>query len=304
MTTYRTIWRRSGTALTSATEGPGGSAPSEAERAIGELRGIGHRLPNPHLLINPFLRREAVLSSRIEGTRTNVRQLLVYEAAPEDSTDRADAQEVLNYVEALEYGIKRLDTLPVSLRLLREVHERLLRDVRGQEERPGEFRTIPNHIGRETDSIYTARFVPPPPSELVAALDAFERFTASPYPLPFLVKLALVHYQFETIHPFRDGNGRVGRLLIILLLRQEGILPTPLLYLSAYFERYRDTYIDHLYAVSREGAWREWIRFFLRGIAEQAQDAIIRSQGLLDLQQTYRQRLQGARIDVPPAGDG
>jgi Fic family protein len=260
-----------------------------AERALGELKGVGQRLPNPHLLINPFLRREAVLSSRIEGTTTGLQQLLLFETAPSDEPGDSDVREVANYVAALELGFSLLEKLPVSLRLIREVHERLMQDVRGQEQRPGEFRHIPNLIGHRGAIPDTARFVPPPVKEMHAALHDLERYIGERRDdLPFLIQLALVHYQFEVIHPFMDGNGRVGRLLIALQLRERAYLPQPLLYLSAYFEYHRDAYRDHLLAVSRSGTWTEWIDFFLQGVAEQSTDTVQRSYQLLDLLQRYQ----------------
>ena len=262
---------------------------ADAERALGELKGVGQRLPNPHLLINPFLRREAVLSSRIEGTTTGLQQLLLFETAPSDEPGDSDVREVANYVAALELGFSLLEKLPVSLCLIREVHERLMQDVRGQEQRPGEFRHIPNLIGHRGATPDTARFVPPPVKEMHAALHDLERYIGERRDdLPFLIQLALVHYQFEVIHPFMDGNGRVGRLLIALQLRERAYLPQPLLYLSAYFEYHRDAYRDHLLAVSRSGTWTEWIDFFLQGVAEQSTDTVQRSYQLLDLLQRYQ----------------
>jgi Fic family protein len=237
---------------------------ADAERALGELKGVGQRLPNPRLLINPFLRREAVLSSRIEGTTTGLQQLLLFETAPSDEPGDADVREVANYVAALELGFSLLERLPVSLRLIRQIHERLMEGVRGQEQRPGEFRHIPNLIGHRGATPDTARFVPPPVKEMHEALHDLERYIGEHRDdLPFLIQLALVHYQFEVIHPFMDGNGRVGRLLIALQLRERAYLPQPLLYLSAYFEYHRDAYRDHLLAVSRSGTWTQWIDFFL-----------------------------------------
>src|SRR5829696_1253940 len=262
---------------------------ADAERALGELKGVGQRLPNPHLLINPFLRREAVLSSRIEGTTTGLQQLLLFETAPSDEPGDSDVREVANYVAALELGFSLLEKLPVSLRLIREVHERLMQDVRGQEQRPGEFRHVPNLIGHRGATPDTARFVPPPVKEMHAALHDLERYIGERRDdLPFLIQLALVHYQFEVIHPFMDGNGRVGRLLTALQLRERAYLPQPLLYLSAYFEYHRDAYRDHLLAVSRSGTWTEWIDFFLQGVAEQSTDTVQRSYQLLDLLQRYQ----------------
>ena len=261
---------------------------ADAERALGELRGLGRRgLPNPHLLIRPFLRQEAVLSSRIEGTRADLEQLLLFEISPDDEPEQRDVREVANYVAALELGFARLETLPVSLRLIREVHARLMEGVRGQERRPGEFRHVQNLIGAPGDTAATARYAPPPVQEMHDALSRLERFWGDRRDdLPFLIRLALFHYQFEAIHPFMDGNGRVGRLLIALQLQE--ILPQPLLYLSGYFERNRDAYLDRLMAVSRAGSWLPWIDFFLQGIVEQAHEATRRSHELLDLLVVYQ----------------
>jgi len=262
---------------------------AEAERAIGELRGVGRRgLPNPHLLINSFIRQEAVLSSRIEGTTANLQQLLEFEAASRDEPDPPDVHEVANYVAALELGLSLLDRMPVSLRLIRAVHERLMEDVRDQEQRPGEFRHVPTLIGHRGATPETARFVPPPVREMLAALHDLERYFGERRDdLPFLIQLALVHYQFEAIHPFMDGNGRVGRLLIALQLQD--LLPQPLLYLSGYFEQHRGAYLALLRDVSRSGAWLAWIDFFLQGIAEQATATTTRSNLLLDLMAVYQQ---------------
>ncbi len=262
---------------------------ADAERALGELKGVGLQLPSPHLLINPFLRREAVLSSRIEGTTAGLQQLLLFESAPSGEPEESDVREVANYVAALELGFLLLKKLPISLRLIRQVHERLMESVRGQEQRPGEFRRIPNLIGHRGATPETARFVPPPVKEMHEALSDLERFIGERRSnLPFLIQLALVHYQFEAIHPFMDGNGRLGRLLIALQLREREYLPQPLLYLSAYFERHSDTYRSHLRNVSRYGAWNEWIDFFLNGVAEQANDTALRSYQLLALLDRYQ----------------
>ena len=266
---------------------------SEADRALGELKGVGRMLPNPGLLIGPFLRREAVSSSRIEGTVTDLGQLLMFETDPEENDQTADRVEVFNYVEALEFGLNRLKSLPVSQRLMREIHGRLMRGVRGEDKTPGEFRTRQNMIGRQGQQLREARFVPPPPPEMRVALDELERYIGGRVStLPTLVDLALIHYQFETIHPFLDGNGRLGRLLISLLLCERGCLTQPLLYLSAYLENNKDAYIDHLLEVSRSGAWIGWIEFFLDGVAIQAKEAVARCNELLDLRNLYRGRLQ------------
>jgi Fic family protein len=268
---------------------------SEADQALGQLAGVGRMLSNPHLLIRPFLRKEAVLSSQIEGTVARLEDLLLYEANPSQEQEVPDVREVANYVAALEYGLDRLQTLPVCLRLLREMHERLMQNVRGEDRRPGEFRQCQNLIGRQGQSPVEARFVPPPVTEMQTCVSELERFLGNPPSLPVLIQLALIHYQFEAIHPFMDGNGRTGRLLISLLLCERACLPKPLLSLSAYFERHRDAYMDHMLRVSQQGQWEEWLCFFLRGVAEQARDAVQRSQRLLDLWRDYRQKMQTAR---------
>lgn len=268
---------------------------SAADRALSELAGVTRTLPNPHLLIRPFMGREAVLSSRIEGTQASLSDLFYFEASNKPPSEFSDVLEVRNYVRALEHGLKRLDELPVCLRLLKEMHAELMRGVRGDHLTPGEFRTSQNWIGPEGCTLNEAKFVPPPPEDLAEALGELEKFWHAPSPLPLVVRLALVHYQFEAIHPFLDGNGRIGRSLLILLLCAEKVLPQPMLYLSAYFERNRQEYYRLLLAVSREGCWQEWVRFFLRGVAEQARDAINRSEKLLALWQAYRGKLQSAR---------
>lgn len=271
---------------------------SRADRALGELAGLGRSLPNPHLLVRPFVRREAVLSSRIEGTRASLSDLYAYETEqPALFDDAPDVQEVHNYVLALEYGLERLATLPVSLRLIRELHERLMEGTRGEKLTPGEFRRSPNWIGAPGSTLQTATYVPPPPEEMGEALSALETYLHTPSEMPPLVRLGLVHYQFEAIHPFLDGNGRVGRLLMSLLLCGWGLLPQPLLYLSAYFEANRRAYYDGLLAVSQHGAWDAWLVYFLRGVETQAYEAVIRLKRLHDLREQWRdtfQKVQGA----------
>ncbi|HEX8217619.1 MAG TPA: Fic family protein [Chloroflexia bacterium] len=277
-------------------------ALSDADRAIGELAGLGRNVPNPQLLVRPFIRREAVLSSRIEGTQTGIAELYAYEAGQpplpglEARAPEEDAREVLNYVEALEYGLERRNTLPISLRFIKELHYRLLRGVRGERSYPGEFRATQNWIGGAT--LNSAVFVPPPPAEMHELLDNLEKYIHLPDDYPPLVRLAIIHQQFESIHPFVDGNGRTGRLLISLLLVHWNLLPVPLLYLSEFFERNRQTYYDLLRAVSEEGAWREWILFFLQGVAEQARDAVERAKRLQDLQVEWHRRLREARVSA------
>jgi Fic family protein len=266
--------------------------------ALGELRAAIPSLPNPDLITKPFLRREAVLSSRIEGTYTELEQLCLFEVDSgkqrRDNLSEADqdAREVLNYVEALEYGLAQLDGLPICNRLMKSMHARLLDGVRGTDNRPGEFRNVQNLIGRDRD-FRKARFVPPPAVAVEKCMRDLETYINNPDDsFPVLVRIALVHYQLEAIHPFRDGNGRVGRLLISLLLAAYGILPQPLLYLSAYFERNRDRYVEHLWQVSRRGAWNEWVLFFLEGVKTEAEDASRRARRLLDLQDKYRAAAQ------------
>lgn len=274
---------------------------SAADRAVAELSGIGRTLPNPHLLIEPFIYREAVLSSRIEGTQATITDLYAYKAAQlalpgvADESQRSDVKEVANYVRALEFGLEQLGTYPLSLWFVRELHRHLLEGVRGELQRPGEFRQVQNFIGAPGSTIQTARYIPAPPHELSALLDAFERYVQDDDRYPALLRLALIHYQFEAIHPFLDGNGRVGRLLISLLLSHWGLLAQPLLYLSAYFERHRADYYDLLLRVSQAGDWSAWVMFFLRGVEEQARDAFNRAAQLERLQATWRARLTAER---------
>jgi len=268
---------------------------SQADRALSRLAGAGQNLPNPHLLIHPFMRREAVLSSRIEGTQASLADLLLFEGSKENLQRTPDVREVFNYVLALEQTRERMKKLPLSLRLIREMHARLLQGVRGERLTPGEFRRSQNWIGPPGCTLNEATFVPPPVTEMQHALGDLETYLHADSSFPPLIRLAMIHYQFEAIHPFLDGNGRIGRLLLVLLLELEGLLPLPLLYLSAYFERNRQEYYHHLLAVSQAGAWERWITFFLRGVTEQAQDALRRSQRLLDLRQQYTKRFQSAR---------
>ena len=271
---------------------------SSADRAIGRLAGEGRRLPNPHLLIRPFVRKEAVLSSRIEGTQATLGDLLAAEAGVAVERSPADLREVGNYVVALEYALKRLDSLPLSLRLVREMHEQLMRGVRGDAATPGEFRHSQNWIGPPGCTLNDATYVPPPPSELMSCLDAWERFLYDES-LPPLVHAGVIHAQFEAIHPFLDGNGRVGRLLITLLLVKRDLLPSPLLYLSAYFEATREEYYAGLLGVTESGAWEEWLTYFLRGVALQADDAVERIQRLDELVFHWKRELAGGQSRLP-----
>jgi len=275
------------------------SLVSRADLALGTLSGLGEALPNPHLLIYPFIRREAVLSSRIEGTQSSLSDLLLYEATRVEK--QRDVREVQNYVLAVEYGLKRLSELPLSLRLIRELHGILMKGVRGERATPGKFRESQNWIGVPGASLNDAVFVPPPVAEMQENLGQLEKFVNADIDLPPLLELALIHYQFEAIHPFLDGNGRIGRLLITLFLCQRGILTKPLLYLSAFFERYRQEYYQYLLEVSQRGAWRQWIDFFLRAVVEQSGDAVQRARRLLDLHLNYYQ-ISLAKHLPPTAG--
>lgn len=270
------------------------AALSRADLAVGRLAGEGRRLLRSRFFfLRFFVRREAVLSSRIEGTRTTLAELLAAEAGVKGVTDGADLHEVANCAAALEYGIHRLDTLPPSLRLIRETHEWLMRGVRGDAAAPGEFRRSQNWIGRSGCTLNDASYVPPPPDELMACLDALERFLHDDG-LPVLVHAALAHAQFEAIHPFLDGNGRIGRLLITLLLAARGVLPSPLLCLSAYLEETREAYHAHLLAITETGAWEPWLLYFLDGVRLQADDALARLARLDALQGTWRSDLGAA----------
>lgn len=273
---------------------------SRADLSLGKLSGAGRMLPNPHLLMAPFVRREAILSSRIEGTLASAREVAAFELDPSREPAKPDVREVSNYALALKYGLERLKELPVSLRLICELHANLMRGVRGSDRHPGEFRKVQNWIGAPGSRVDDARYVPPAVPDMRIALDDFEKFLHQRNERPPLIDLALIHYQFEAIHAFEDGNGRIGRLLISLLLCERGFLPEPLLYLSAYFERHSRDYRDLLLAVSQKGAWVEWIRFFLRGVAEQAEDAEIRCSRLLQLWREYRNRMQ--KVNAPASG--
>ncbi len=262
----------------------------EATGAVHRLGGVGRLIPNPHLLIGPHLRLEAVLSSRIEGTKTDVGQLLRFEAGQVPSADAADdATEVTNYIVAMEHGLTRVrDGFPISVRLFREMHELLLQGARGEHRRPGELRKSPVWLGGAT--LDDAVFVPPPPDDMRDALSDLEKFLHES-DLPLLVQLAIAHYQFEVIHPFLDGNGRIGRLMIPLMLVLRDALPQPLLYLSAFFEQHRSEYHDHLLITSQRGDLMPWIAFFLRGVRQQARDSEERTVRLVELQHQLRNQL-------------
>ncbi len=269
---------------------------SEANIKLGELSGAGQLLPNPHLLIGPFIRREAVMSSRIENTQSGLDQLFLFEADKTEAPQIPDVQEVVNYVNAMEYGIERIQHLPLSSRLLCEIHEVLMRGVRGEHATPGLMRTKQNWIGKPGCTLMDATYIPPPVQEMKECFSELERYVHSNAIEPPLIQSALIHYQFEAIHPFLDGNGRIGRILIILQLIEKGALSQPLLYLSDFFERYRDSYYELLLNVSQQGDWNSWLTFFLRGICQQSEDALLTIQKLLALKEEYKEIATGSRV--------
>lgn len=270
---------------------------SDADRALGRLDGVTSVLPNPNLFVAMYVRQEAVLSSQIEGTQSTLEDVLEYEAGANGIDQPKDVEEVVNYISALNYGIQRLAELPLSLRLIREIHENLLKNVRGSERNPGEFRTSQNWIGPANCTLSHAEFVPPPPHELSNALNEFERFLHDRQQYPILIHCGLAHAQFETIHPFLDGNGRIGRLLITFLLCEREILRKPLLYLSLYLKTYRAQYYDRLMAIRNAGDWEGWLKFFLRGVFEVSQSATQTAQAILELRERNRQEI-GEQIGV------
>jgi Fic family protein len=261
---------------------------SEADRALGRLDGSVTTLPNPDLFVFMYIRKEAVLSSQIEGTQSSLSDVLAAEARIFDKNRPSDVREVLNYIDAIRYGLDRLEKLPVSVRLIREIHERLLSDVRGSNLTPGELRRSQNWIGPAGCTLNEAVFVPPPPKHVPEALSGLERFLHGENNLPLLVKIGLAHVQFESIHPFLDGNGRIGRLLLTFLLCEAGVLQKPVLYLSHYFKSERDSYYEHLQAVRDTGDWEGWLRFFLTGIGKVCSQAADTARKILEMREEHR----------------
>ena len=270
---------------------------SEADQALGRLDGAARNILNPDLFVAMYVRREAVLSSQIEGTQSTIDDVLKYELNEGFLGLPPDVNEVVNYVRAMNFGLERLGSLPLSLRLIREIHGELLRDVRGAERSPGEFRTSQNWIGVANSPMSRATFVPPPVIEMHSALGDLERFLHDES-LPALVHSAFAHAQFETIHPFMDGNGRVGRLLITFLLVHRSVLHRPLLYLSVFLKRNRAEYYDRLMAIRREGDWEGWVRFFLAGVAEAAKEAAESARAINDLRERARNLLQSVNAGM------
>ncbi|MDP9302427.1 MAG: Fic family protein [Actinomycetota bacterium] len=267
---------------------------SRADRELGRLDGAIALVPDPDLFVYMYVRREAVLSSQIEGTQASLMDVLEFEALKERAEQRMDVREIVNYVSAMYLGLSRLEQLPISRRLICEVHAELMNGVRGGEphKTPGEFRKSQNWIGGA--SLVTARFVPPPWEEVGPAFADLEGYLHDEDPVPPLVRIGLVHAQFETIHPFLDGNGRMGRLLITFWLMQQGILHRPLLYPSLYFKEHRDDYNDRLQAIRDRGEWEAWLAFFIEGIGLAAREAADRALDIARLREEDRARIAAA----------
>ena len=273
------------------------TALSRADFLLGKLAREGSKLPNPHLLIRPFIAREAVFSSKIEGTHSTIAEILAHNAGINFKQDSDDLQEVQNYIKALDYGLKRLDELPLSLRLIKEIHSHLMNGVRGAHATPGEFRRNQNWVGSPGCTLNTAKFVPPPVDYLMDCLGDLEKFLHNRQ-LPTLIHVAICHYQFEAIHPFLDGNGRIGRLLIMLLLIERNMLPSPVLYLSAFFESTRDEYYNQLFNLSSKGSWNDWFIYFLNGVAVQSEDVLSRAKRINDFLSQWKIQVanQGSHV--------
>lgn len=260
---------------------------SKADVALGRLDGAVKVIPDPDFFVAMYVRREAVLSAQIEGTQSTLEDLLEVELEPRRQVD-SDVGDIVNYVAAMRLGIERLATLPLSIRLIKEIHERLLTDGRGARATPGEFRSSQNWIGPAGADLSQATFVPPPPHEMKEAMSDLEKFLHEEPQPPVLLLAGLVHAQFETIHPFLDGNGRLGRLLITFLLVREGILREPLLYLSYFFKLHRAEYYDRLMAIRLSGDWEGWMRFFLRGVCTTAEEATSTAERIFELRERHR----------------
>jgi Fic family protein len=273
---------------------------SQADMALARLDGMGYFLPNADLFIAMYVRKEALLSSQIEGTQASLENIFEYENGdkPENINDVA---EVINYIRALNYGMDRLKTLPISLRLIKEIHGVLMQGTRGGNKTPGEFRKTQNWIGPPGSTLKDARYIPPPPQEVVKTMGDLEQYIHKGRKLPVLIDCGLVHYQFESIHPFLDGNGRVGRLLITFYLYFREVLHRPLLYLSYYFKKNRQEYYDRLNMVRDKGDYEQWIAFFLKGVVETADSAVETARKILELQTKHRELLWKKKLSSPLA---
>jgi Fic family protein len=275
---------------------------SEADHALGRLDGVTSILPNPDLFVSMYVRHEAVLSSQIEGTQSTLEDVLQFELDAKGQEHPKDVEEVVNYVRSMNHGLKRLDELPLSLRLIREIHAQLLKGVRGANRTPGEFRRSQNWIGPVNCTLATATFVPPPVQDMQAALHNLEKFLHDTTSYPALIHCGLAHAQFETIHPFLDGNGRVGRLLITFLLCQRGILKYPLLYLSHYLKFHRAEYYDRLMAIRNDGNWEAWLKFFLKGVGEVSRSATETARKIFELRQKHQSLIRDKASNQTNAG--
>lgn len=273
---------------------------SDANMALGRLDIMGYLLPNVEQILAMYVRKEALLSAQIEGTQASLEDVFEYEDhAPLANSD--DVQEVVNYIKALNHGLKRLEEFPMSIRLIKEIHEILLSGTRGREKTPGEFRRSQNWIGPGGSLLNNATFVPPPPMEALDAMGKLELFMHQENSLPLLVSCALMHYQFETIHPFLDGNGRLGRLLITFYLCWKKAMQKPLLYLSYYFKLHRQEYYDRLNLVRARGDYEQWITFFLKGIVWTSESALETSKRVLSIADNHKKLLLQKRISSPLA---
>lgn len=261
---------------------------SQADRAVGRLDGSTEILPNPDLFVSMYIRKEAVLSSQIEGTQASMTDVVEFEAGARKPGRPEDVVEVVNYVAAMKHGLERLGQIPLCLRLIREMHEKLLTGVRGGARYPGEFRNVQNWVGPPGAPLQEASYVPPPVAQMPRALSDLEKFLHSPAAMPVLVQVGLVHAQFEMIHPFVDGNGRIGRLLITFLLCEKGVLRRPLLYLSDYLNRDRAEYYERLRRVSAHGDWEGWLKFFLRGVGQVAEEATATARRVVTMREAHR----------------
>lgn len=273
---------------------------AEAERALGELNGITENLPDPDLFVGFYVRKEALLSSQIEGTQCSLDEVIQIDEA---TSTAKPVEEVINYIKAMNYGLVKLKSLPLSIRLIHEIHAQLLDGVRGTNKSPGEFRRTQNWIGPAGCSLKEATYVPPPPHLIMEVMGDLEKYYHEEDSIPVLIKAAIIHAQFETIHPYLDGNGRLGRLLITFALCEKKVMPQPLLYLSLFFKEHRSAYYDHLMKVRTEGAWEEWITFFLRGVRSTSIEATKTARDILDLQKQDHEKiakdLGGYKIAFP-----
>ena len=267
---------------------------SDADRALGRLDAVTQILPDTGRFVLMYIRKEALYSSQIEGTQASLDEIVAFEDSISDADNPADVEEVVNYIRAITFGLQRLETLPVSLRLIRELHAQLMQGARGQHKNPGAFRTSQNWIGPQGSTPSNAAFVPPPPHELLQHLGALETFIHSADSLPALIQIGLVHAQFETIHPFLDGNGRLGRLLITFLLCEKNILKEPALYLSHFFKRYRSEYYQRLQDTREKGDWEGWLKFFLRGVCNVAEEAAQTAARIMAQREEHRRMILAA----------